>query len=535
MDRIGNIKSKQQGMQGQDLQHLQTAETAEYPHVDEYDSSVTDEYGQVDLDQGAPGGSTQAFVVTREHRARSSHNLDTITGLPKESVMYKQLSRALDRAGSANQTLALMAVEIEGVREMQKILGRVAGRKLLALAGDRLVECVGERALTSRINGQTFLVVLPGMDDPEAQLEAGAELIDTFNQPLEVPGHQVHASASVGIACFPADGLVPDELVSNADLALGFAQRKGSRQVMRYHRDMHADVSKRLLVEAALREALRKDELDLHYQPRVDPGSLNLLGVEALLRWHHAAWGDIPPNRFIPVAEEAGLMQDLGDWVLDRVVRQYQVWCEGGLHVPLVSVNVSSQQFHGEGQEERFLEAGRRIAELGGVLELELIESTIMHNAQRNVAMMQRLRDAGIAIAVDDFGTGFSSLAYLKRLPIDVLKIDRSFIKDLASDRDSTAIVNTIIALAKNLDLRVVAEGVETERQLNFLHVLGCDEIQGFLVGRPMSPNELSSNMAHVSVGSEESSDSWRRRRSAGDYPAVSNKGKAAIPSRVTG
>jgi diguanylate cyclase (GGDEF)-like protein len=369
--------------------------------------------------------------------------------------------------------------------------GHGVGEELLREVTRRLTRCLRTSDTVARLGGDEFVVVLSQVAGPEACAHVAQKIIDVVSKPAVVGGRLLQVGASVGIACHPADGSNASELMRNADAAMYAAKAAGRGTYRFFQAKMHDQASRRLHLEMELRNALRRGELQLFYQPKVWLSDGTPCGVEALLRWHHAELGWVPPVQFVPLAEESGLICELGDWVLQESCRQRAAWAQQGLGGLRVAVNISARQLeHGD-----FAAHVAALCTQYGVspagLDVELTESVIMANPEEIAGVFERLRRLGVQVAADDFGTGYSSLAYLRRLPIDVLKVDRSFVHNAVRDSVDAEIVRTIVALARALRLQVVAEGVETEDQAEFLRSCGCEQAQGYLYARPMPPAQL--------------------------------------------
>jgi predicted signal transduction protein with EAL and GGDEF domain len=343
----------------------------------------------------------------------------------------------------------------------------------------------------ARLGGDEFMVVLPNLGDAHGAAAAARKILDNLARPTEVKGHEVFMSASIGVSLFPADAADAEALIRNADAAMYSAKRNGGDSYQFYTSDLNVKVEERLAIEQGLRVAEQRDELHLLYQPKVDLASGRIIGVEALLRWEHPGLGTVSPERFIPIAEETGLIVPIGEWVLRSACRQIRAWRDDGIELP-VAVNLSACQF----RQRNLAETIHRVLSESGVppqyLEIEITESDVMENAESAIATLDELKARGISLSVDDFGTGYSSLSYLKRFPLDVLKIDRSFVRDIAVDSDDAAIVEAIIALARSLEIKVVAEGVETEDQKAFLDRSGCHFAQGYLFSPPVEAGKIA-------------------------------------------
>jgi EAL domain-containing protein (putative c-di-GMP-specific phosphodiesterase class I) len=349
----------------------------------------------------------------------------------------------------------------------------------------------------ARFGGDQFVLVLPEIESSKDVVDVIASIQKALNPSFKLDRQELFATASVGVSFFPEDGHDGSSLIKNAGAALYRAKKSGGNEYRFYTADMHAKASKRFELETSLRHAIDNEEFLLHYQPRVAISGLEIVGLEALVRWHHPKLGLVPPSDFIPLAEETGLILPIGEWVLREACRQNREWQDQGFSRMRIGVNISARQF----QQQHLSDTVVRILEESNLeprfLELELTESSIMSNADATIEVLSKLQSMGVAISVDDFGTGFSSLSYLKRLPIDSLKVDQSFVRELATDPDDAALVMAIVNLAHALRLRVVAEGVETQEQLRFLRLLRCDEIQGYLISRPLPVEGITELLAN--------------------------------------
>ncbi|MES2670352.1 MAG: EAL domain-containing protein [Pseudomonadota bacterium] len=432
--------------------------------------------------------------ITQQKRAeqelRYLANFDTLTNLPNRAMLSERLSRAIVRARRQNHRIAVLFLDLDRFKDINDSLGHTVGDRILRAAAMRLQDTVGEQQTVARLGGDEFTVVLENLDQPGDADKIAREIITAFEAPLVLDDRQeVVISPSIGISLYPDHGQVPTELLKQADTAMYQAKAAGRRTFVRYDDSMEIANRRRAQLSGALRKVLERGELRLVFQPRLSLATRRITGVEALLRWTSAEYGEIPPVQFIPLAEESGLILEIGEWVLHEACRTLHRWHQAGMTDLTMAVNVSVLQLlRGD-----FSEIVRRVLIDTGVpphaLELELTESVLMANAEQTAAKLQALREMGVSLAIDDFGTGYSSLAYLKRLPITTLKIDKTFITDLNRDPDDTAITTTVITMAHSLGLTVVAEGVETETQLRFLDHFRCDEIQGHWLSRPVEPD----------------------------------------------
>ncbi len=411
---------------------------------------------------------------------------DPLTALPNRLLFEDRLEHALTRARRERHQVAVLFLDLDRFKNVNDSLGHPVGDELLLKAADRLLQQVRKEDTVARLGGDEFVIVMEQIDDPQDAAVLARKLITTIHEPLDIKGHLLQVTVSIGISIYPRDGEYVETLVRNADAALYRAKEEGRNDFQFYTAELTTSVAERLDLETALRGALARGELLLHYQPRLALSGGAVVGAEALLRWQSVKHGLISPDRFIPLAEETGLIVAIGEWVLREACRQARQWLDMGAQFDTIAVNVSGVQM----QRSDFAEMVASALADSGLparhLELEITEGFIMQKAEQAIAMLARLKAQGVSIAIDDFGTGYSSLSYLKRLPIDNLKIDRSFVRDIPQDQDDEAIARAVIALAKSLRLKVIAEGVETSEQEAFLQDRGCDEAQGYFYSRPL-------------------------------------------------
>lgn len=427
-----------------------------------------------------------------EHKINQMVYLDPLTGLPNRHLLNERLKESLDQADESGLMIGIMFLDLDRFKYINDTLGHTMGDLLLVEVSIKLRECVDKQDTVSRQGGDEFIVLLPGTSAEEMTVKAG-RILQTFNQSLLVGGQEMFVTPSIGMSLYPADGKTRDALIKNADTAMYRVKEQGKNNYQFYTAEMNEAVTRRMNLEIGLRKGIKKNEFTVHYQPQVDIPTGEIVGVEALIRWQHPQWGLISPAEFIPLAEETGLIIPIGEWVLREACRQNKEWQDAGLTPLRIAVNISSRQF----QQSGFVELVSRVLKDTGLepqyLELELTES-IVQNSAYAISIMHKLKEMGIFLSIDDFGTGYSSLNYLKLFPIDSLKIDQSFTRNLLQDSKDEALVHTIINMAHNLGLKVIAEGVETGEQLQYLLLRHCHEAQGYYFSKPV-PAESISNL----------------------------------------
>ena len=417
---------------------------------------------------------------------------DALTHLPNRDLLRDRLDHAIQRVRREGKKLALLMLDLDRFKMINESLGHSVGDALLKAVAARMVSQMRGGDTLSRVGGDEFILLLENDVNSHSASQVAMKWLHQIVQPIQVGETELAISASIGISLYPDDGVNADDLLSHADTALYKAKSQGRNNFQFYEQEMTAGVFEHLLMENALRGAVSRNELRVHYQPQIDFGSGKLCGVEALVRWQHPELGLVSPARFIPLAEEAGLIGMIGEWVLREACRQMLAWDAAGLHIPCVAVNLSVQQL----ERETLLPLVEDVLASSGLdgarLELEVTESMIMGESGQALNVLQGLRELGVKLAIDDFGTGYSSLSYLKRLPVHRLKIDQSFVRDIGQDSNGEAIVRAIIALGRSLGLETVAEGVEEPAQAEFLQAEACDVGQGYLYSRPVAADELS-------------------------------------------
>lgn len=446
-------------------------------------------------------GSTSHYIgiftdITKrkhdEERIQHLAHHDPLTGLPNRLLLEDRIEQAILKSRRSGKHTAIMFLDLDRFKNINDTLGHDVGDLLLIEAAQRGTSVLRETDTLSRLGGDEFIVVLPEIDTAQDAAQVARKLLQGISQPYYLAGHELRVTASLGIALCPDDGRSVSELLRNADTAMYRAKEDGRNLYCFYSADMSMTALGELLLESHLRTALDHAELILHYQPKFDAKTGSLVGAEALMRWQHPQHGLIPPGRFIPLAEECGLISALGEWALRTACRQQRLWLDAGLMTVPIAVNVSAQQF--AQQNLPVLIAG--ILEEHGIpaelIDLELTESLLVRNASQTTSTLKLLRDMNISMAIDDFGTGYSSLSYLNRFPVQALKIDRAFVQDIDEAGEQVKLAPAIIALAHSMGMHVIAEGIETQAQADFLSMHECDQFQGYLYARPMPAEEFS-------------------------------------------
>ncbi|MBN6185389.1 EAL domain-containing protein [Aneurinibacillus sp. BA2021] len=439
-------------------------------------------------------GTVIAFndITERKQQQRMIEHMayyDSLTQLPNRALFHKRLGEAIEHTKQTGQPFALFYLDLDNFKYINDALGHSFGDRVIQAIADKLQHAVKQEDTVSRDGGDEFSLLLTGITLRDVEAET-TRILAVFNKSYTLKEHDIHVTASIGVAVYEGGAEDAETLVRYANIALYDAKKEGKDTFRMYSMEMQDQTFPRVFMESALRKAVEKEELVLYYQPQVDIRSGMLLGVEALIRWIHPERGLIPPDEFIPLAEETGLIESIGEWVLETGCRQVKAWEKAGFPLLRLSVNLSGYQF----RQPQLIHSIQSILERTGMspafVDIEITESMTM-NVERTITTLYKLKGIGVQISMDDFGTGYSSLSYLKQFPIDRLKIDRSFIFDLPTNMEDRAIVSTIIAMAQNLQLKVVAEGVETEEHLNLLRYLCCDEAQGYFFAKPLPAREL--------------------------------------------
>jgi diguanylate cyclase (GGDEF)-like protein/PAS domain S-box-containing protein len=446
------------------------------------------------------GKATGAVIVFRDvSTARAmaaemtySAQHDFLTGLPNRMLLNDRVSQAIVLAPRHSNKVAVLFLDLDGFKHINDSLGHPIGDKLLQSIAKRLVDCVRTSDTVSRQGGDEFVLLLSEVHRSEDAAISALRILQAVAEAHSIDQHDLHVTASIGVSVYPDDGQDAETLIKNADTAMYQAKENGRQSYQFFKPAMNVRAVERQSIEENLRRALERQEFALHYQPKINLRTGEISGAEALLRWMHPVRGPVSPAQFIPVAEDCGLILPIGQWVLREACKQARAWADAGLPLPTMAVNISSMEF----REDKFIESVFTTLSETGLdpksLELELTESVLMKRAESAASVLKTLRSRGVQIAVDDFGTGYSSLSYLRKFPINALKIDQSFVRQITSTPDDTTIVTAVISMGRSLKLRVVAEGVETHEELTFLRARLCDEAQGYYFSRPVRPEQFA-------------------------------------------
>ena len=414
---------------------------------------------------------------------------DDLTGLPNRALLRERLHQELAHARRNEKQLALLFLDLDRFKSVNDTLGHEGGDQLLCVAADRLRACVRDCDTVARLGGDEFVVLLTSLEYPQQAAMIAGQILAVLAQPFQINDTECFVGASIGVSVFPADGVVAGDLLKHADIAMYRAKAAGRGRFMFFADSMDVEQRERALMEHELRQAIARNQMSVHYQPRIDLCDGRLRGAEALLRWHHPELGHVPPAVFIPLAEDLGLIDEIGSWVMHRACAQFAQWQTAGYAVGTVAVNVSGRQFKTANLAALVQQALDSCGLAPHTLELEVTEGVLIDDIESVIVVLDGLKRIGVSVALDDFGTGYSSMAYLRKLPIDILKIDQSFVRDLADDEGARSIVQAIIAMAHALQKSVVAEGVETLAQATLLRAWGCDEAQGYYFSHPVPAN----------------------------------------------
>jgi len=442
--------------------------------------------------------SMEKDIADRDHRLEFLAHHDPLTQLPNRLRFNDRMQHAMAKAQRTETQIAILFLDLDRFKNINDSLGHAVGDEVLREVADRLRKTVREADTIARLGGDEFLIIIEDIKDILGAATLAQKIQAILNEPIDIDNHELTATASIGISTYPNDAVDGEGLLKCADVAMYRAKEHGRNNYQFYTPDMNARTHELLLLEADLRKALEQEQMVLHYQPQIDLATGTLIGMEALVRWQHPEKGMIPPNDFIPLAEETGLIVPLGEWVLRTACKQNRTWQAAGLPALKMAVNVSARQFRQVHLTDTIINILKETGLESRWLELEITESAVMKNVTSAILTMNNLHRQGIQLAIDDFGTGYSSLSYLKRFPVSRLKIDRSFITDITSNANDTSIAKSIIALADTMNMQVLAEGIETDEQLALLKEMGCQFGQGFLFSRAISAEELTKDFSQV-------------------------------------
>jgi len=464
---------------------------------DGFETPIEDSVAPIHDREGKETGAVIIFrdvSTARAMAAQMTHSAqhDYLTGLPNRMLLNDRVTQAIVLAPRHSKKVAVLFLDLDGFKHINDSLGHPTGDKLLQSIAKRLVACVRSSDTVSRQGGDEFVVLLSEMEQAEDAAISALRVLQAVAEAHTIEHHDLHVTASIGLSVFPDDGKDAETLIKNADTAMYQAKENGRQSYQFFRPAMTVRAVERQSIEENLRRALERREFTLHYQPKIRLRTGEITGAEALLRWTHPVRGSVSPAQFIPVAEDCGLILPIGQWVLREACKQARSWLDAGLSLGTIAVNISSMEF----RDDNFLESVFAILSETGLdprsLELELTESVLMKRAESAASVLKTLRARGVQIAVDDFGTGYSSLSYLRKFPIDALKIDQSFVRQITSAPDDSTIVTAVISMGRSMKLRVVAEGVETREELAFLQTHQCDEAQGFYFSRPVLPHQFA-------------------------------------------
>jgi diguanylate cyclase (GGDEF)-like protein/PAS domain S-box-containing protein len=432
--------------------------------------------------------AARAIALQMAHSAQH----DFLTGLPNRMLLNDRVDQAIALAPRHMKKVAVLFLDLDGFKHINDSLGHPTGDKLLQSVAQRLVDCVRTSDTVSRQGGDEFVVLLSEVNQPDDVVVTAKRMLEAVATFHSIDHHDLHVSTSIGVSFYPDDGLDAETLIKNADTAMYQAKENGRQTYRFFKQEMNVRAVERQFIEESLRRALERQEFALHYQPKIDLRTGEITGAEALIRWTHSVRGPISPARFIPVAEDCGLIRPIGQWVLREACKQARTWVDAGLPLATMAVNISAMEF----RDDNFLDGVFAVLEDSGLnprsLELELTESVLMKHSGSTEAILKALRASGVRLAIDDFGTGYSSLSYLGKFPIGTLKIDQSFVRQITTTPNETDIVAAVISMGRSLKLRVIAEGVETPEELRFLRAHHCDEAQGFYFSRPVEPQQFA-------------------------------------------
>ena len=431
----------------------------------------------------------QAETVAKRMEYHAHH--DDLTGLPNRILLNDRINTELAHARRQKSMMALLFLDLDRFKLINDSLGHAIGDQLLRVISRRLKNCVRDEDTIARLGGDEFMILLPRITSSSDAGRVGRKITEALVEPVSCNGHEIHITTSIGISIYPFDSTDVETLIKNADISMYRAKELGRNKVVYYTAEMNAGSRKQLALETNLRKALDRGELELHYQPKINTARNTVVGVEALLRWNHPTMGSVSPAEFIPVAEDSGLIIPIGEWVLETAFKQLRKWHDAGHDELTMAVNLSSAQLSRSGIEATIHDSIENAGIDPCMAELEITENIAIHDIDSAIAILNKLKCTGINIAMDDFGTGYSSLSYLRKLPIDIVKIDQSFVRDIPDSKEAILIAQAIIAMAQSLRLSLIVEGIENVKQLNYFRQQGCEIMQGFLFSRPVAAEDI--------------------------------------------
>jgi diguanylate cyclase (GGDEF)-like protein len=449
-------------------------------------------------------------AANRQLRHLASH--DALTGLPNRLLLDDRLAQTITHAEREHHEFAVLVIDLDRFKLINDSLGHRAGDDFLKEAARRLKGVVRAIDTTARIGGDEFVMLLSGPLGRSDAVELGQRAIASLAPPVRLAGIDVHVSASIGLAVYPGNGTTVEALLAHADAAMYCAKERGRNNLQCYSAEMSTSTVEHVKFETELRQALARGEFELHYQPKVDTATGEVHSAEALIRWRHPERGLVPPDEFIPLADECGLIDSIGEWVVREACRQAKAWQREGIRPLRIAVNLAPSQFRLANLVEQIRQALATAELEPRFLEVELTETAVMSDAEESIAILEAISRMGVQVSVDDFGTGYSSMSYLRRFPVDKLKIDRSFISEVTNRPEDASIVQAIISLAHSLHLKVVAEGVETPEQLAFLKAIGCDQYQGFHFSPALAPTDFISLLRSSGAAARTPTEDWALR-----------------------
>jgi diguanylate cyclase (GGDEF)-like protein len=441
---------------------------------------------------------TEIIRINKKIALIATH--DTLTGLPNRSLIQDLIKQAISSAEREGSTFAVLFIDLDGFKKINDGMGHVCGDVLLQVVAKRLENCIRKSDTTARWGGDEFIVLLDKLSNPSDAADISIKIKSSLAKEFNIRNQDVFVTPSIGIILFPADGQQVDTLIARADTAMYNVKIRSKNDFCFYSQDFETQAKEKLILDAQLRHALQSNEFKIHYQPQFDLNSSQLMGMEALIRWQHPQKGLIAPDEFIPLAEETGLIVPIGEWLIKTICQQLKIWKQQGLSPPQLAINISARQFLQKNLVTLITQEMDRHGIAPNSIQIEITESMMIQDIEQVNSIMNEFKSAGISIAIDDFGTGYSSLEYLKRLPIDKLKIDKSFIGNILNNSDDASIVQAVIAMGHSMNMQIIAEGVETKEQAEFLSNRNCDYAQGFYFSKPVSALDMEKELNNLSL-----------------------------------